>query len=53
MRLMVKTLGHAKSIFYFNTCGQINTEKTLELAIKRGLELKIRELVVARALRRD
>lgn len=44
---MVKVLGQSKRIFYFNTCGQINTEKTLELAIQRGHELKIRELVVA------
>jgi hypothetical protein len=44
---MVKVLGHVKTIFYFDTCGQVNTEKTLELAIKRGLELKIKEMVVA------
>jgi hypothetical protein len=44
---MVKVLGQSKSIFYFNVCGQINTRKTLELAIQRGQELKTRELVVA------
>jgi len=44
---MVRTLGRSKSIFYFNVCGQINTKKTLELAIQRGRELKIRKLVVA------
>jgi len=40
-------LGESKSIFYFNVCGQVNTEKTLELAILRTRELDIRKLVVA------
>lgn len=40
-------LGASKSIFYFNVCGQVNTEKTLELAIQRARELNIAKLVVA------
>jgi hypothetical protein len=44
---MNKNLGESKSIFYFNACGEINTEKTLELAIQRARGLKIKKLVVA------
>ena len=44
---MVLNLGESKSIFYFNVCGQVNTEKTLELAIQRARELDIRKLVLA------
>jgi hypothetical protein len=44
---MSKDLGELKSIFYFNVCGEINTEKTLELAIQRARELKIKKLVLA------
>ncbi len=40
-------LGESKAIFYFNVCGQINTEKTLELALKRARELGIKNLIVA------
>jgi len=44
---MSDSLGELKNIFYFNVCGQINTEKTLKLAIKRANELNIKKLVVA------
>jgi len=44
---MTGSLGERKSIFYFNVCGQVNTEKTLELAIQRAEELRIGKLVVA------
>jgi len=44
---MSKNLGDLKNIFYFNVCGQVNTEKTLELAIQRARELNIKKLVVA------
>ena len=44
---MGKNLGELKDIFYFNVCGQINTEKTLRLAIQRASELNIKGLVVA------
>ena len=44
---MNANLGELKNTFYFNVCGQINTEKTLELAIQRVRELKIKKLVVA------
>jgi hypothetical protein len=44
---MSKRIGESKKIFYFNTCGQINTEKTLKLALQRAQELKIKKLVVA------
>ena len=44
---MSKNLGELKNIFYFNVCGQVNTEKTLELAIERAHELNIKNLVVA------
>ncbi len=44
---MNRSLGEQKNIFYFNACGQINTEKTLELAIQRALELDIEKMIVA------
>ncbi len=44
---MGKDLGESKNIFYFKVCGQINTEKTLELAIQRARELDIKNLIVA------
>jgi len=44
---MGKNLGELKDIFYFNVCGQINTEKALRLAIQRASELNIKRLVVA------
>jgi len=44
---MSTSLGESKSIFYFNVCGQVNTEKTLELAVKRARELGISNLIVA------
>jgi len=44
---MSKNLGELKNTFYFSVCGQINTEKTLELAIQRTRELNIKKLVVA------
>jgi hypothetical protein len=44
---MRKQLGEMKNTFYFNTCGQVNTEKTLQLAIQRARKLKIKKLVVA------
>jgi len=44
---MSKSLGESKSIFYFNVCGQVNTEKTLELAVKRARELGIGNIIVA------
>jgi len=44
---MSNSLGESENIFYFNVCGQINTEKTLKLAIQRARELNIKKLVVA------
>jgi hypothetical protein len=44
---MSENLGELKNIFYFNVCGQVNTGKTLELAIQRTRELNIKRLVVA------
>ncbi len=44
---MTQKLGESKSIFYFDVCGQVNTEKTLKLAIQRAQELGIGKLVVA------
>jgi len=43
----MKNLGELKDVFYFDVCGQVNTEKALELAIQRAHELKIKKLVVA------
>ncbi len=44
---MVRKLGESKEIFYYNVCGQVNTRKTLELAIQRSRELDIKKLIVA------
>ena len=44
---MSGNLGESKRVFYFNVCGQINTGKTLELAVQRAHELGITKLVVA------
>jgi len=44
---MNSNMGEPKNIFYFNVCGQVNTAKTLELAIQRANELNIKKLVVA------
>jgi len=44
---MNDSLGESKNVFYFNTCGEINTEKTLELALERARELGITKVVVA------
>ena len=44
---MDSNLGELKNIFYFNVCGQINTEKTLRLAIQRASELNINKMIVA------
>ena len=44
---MSGNLGKSKRVFYFNVCGQINAEKTLELAVQRAHELGITKLVVA------
>ena len=46
-KLMSNNIGELKNIFYFNVCGQVNTEKTLKLTIQRAHELKIKKLVVA------
>jgi hypothetical protein len=40
-------LGKSKDIFYFDVCGQINTGKTLELAVHRARELHMKKLIVA------
>lgn len=44
---MSEKLGESKSIFYFRVCGEVNTKKTLELAIQRVRELGLKKLVVA------
>ena len=44
---MSNNIGELKNVFYFNVCGQVNTEKTLKLAIQRAHELNIKRLVVA------
>jgi hypothetical protein len=44
---MSNSLGALKNTFYFNVCGQINTEKTLKHAIQRAHQLNIKKLVVA------
>lgn len=44
---MDDTLGQSKEIFYFHVCGQVNTKKTLELALQKARELNIGKLVVA------
>ncbi|MDH5449423.1 MAG: hypothetical protein OEX77_00795 [Candidatus Bathyarchaeota archaeon] len=44
---MSSSLGELKDIFYFEVCGEINTETTLKLAIQRAHELNTKKLVVA------
>lgn len=44
---LTNNLGKFKDTFYFNVCGQVDTEKALELAIQRASELNIKKLVVA------
>ena len=44
---MDSSLDESKDIFYFNVCGQVNTEQTLKLAIQRAEELNIKKIVVA------
>ena len=44
---MSKSLGESKSVFYFNACGQVNTEEALRLAIQRAGELGVKKMVVA------
>lgn len=40
-------LGEARSTFYFESCGEINTKKTIELAIERAKLLGIKTMIVA------
>ncbi len=44
---MTEKLGELQSIFYFDVCGSVNTEKTLELAMQRAQLLDLNKLVVA------
>lgn len=44
---MTEELGIARPTFYFRHRGEVNTEKALELARDRALELKIQKMVVA------
>ncbi len=44
---MSNNMGELKNIFYFKVCGQVNTHKTLELALERAHELNLEKLVVA------
>ena len=44
---MSNCIGESKDVFYFNTCGEVNTEKTLELALDRASKLGISKLIVA------
>ena len=46
-KCMSNNIGESKNVFYFNVCGQVNTEKTLKLAIQRTYELNVKKLVVA------
>ena len=45
--MMVEELGVVKPAFYFHHRGEINTQKALELARDRALELGIKKMVVA------
>ena len=45
--IVSESLGELKNVFYFDVCGQINTETTLKLAIQRARDLGIKKLVVA------
>jgi hypothetical protein len=47
LRAMKGELGNSKSIFYFDVCGQVNTQKTLKLAIQRARELDVKKLITA------
>ncbi len=47
MRTEDEGLGHAKSAFYFQYRGEVNTRKALELARDRALELGLKKMVVA------
>ncbi len=40
-------MGESKTIFYFDVCGQVNTQKTLELAIQRALQLDLSKMIIA------
>ena len=44
---MAEELGVAKPTFYFRYRGEVNTQKTLELACDRACELSIKKMVVA------
>lgn len=44
---MDSPLGESKDIFYFDVCGQVNTEQTLKLVIQRVEELNIKKIIVA------
>jgi len=44
---MAEELGIAKPVFYFHHRGEVNTQKALELARERALELGIKKMVVA------
>ena len=44
---MSQKLGKSRTVFYFNKCGQVNTEEALRLAIQRVGELGIKRLIVA------
>jgi len=44
---MSNGLGKSKDVFYFSTCGEVNTEQTLELALGRARRLGISRLIVA------
>jgi len=44
---MGNSLGESKNVFYFNACGEVNTERTLGLALDRARELGVSKLIVA------
>jgi len=44
---MSNCLGESKDVFYFSTCGEVNTKKTLELALDRAHKLGISKLIIA------
>jgi hypothetical protein len=44
---MSNNLGESKDVFYFDACGQVNTRKTLKLAIQKACELNVKKMVVA------
>lgn len=45
--LLSRNLGMSSSTFYFRACGEVNTEKTLDLVVSKARELGIRQFVVA------